>query len=278
MAAPVLLVGRLLQTPNAQTSEFLLCCNLCCGLCLWKSTPPPAPASGLSACGLSACGLSTSRFEAERFGHEKGAFTGAERRGEGLVAAAGGTQLLDELGEIPPELQVKLLRLRKRRDDIALLARAFLQSIAPTLRFDGDALQRLRKLVEGAALLCDGGLVGVRHLAAELGGREDPAGGPPPGGPLALGRRTAAPRGGGGPLPHLGCNPGRGPRNARPGRGPERAHALPQAGKNAQRGLIRSGAEDRPGVRPILHRAGAASRCGPRRSRHRGPGAPRGPR
>jgi DNA-binding NtrC family response regulator len=55
--------------------------------------------------------IPTSLFESQFFGHVKGAFTGAENEQAGFFERAdGGTLFLDEIGELPPGLQVKLLR------------------------------------------------------------------------------------------------------------------------------------------------------------------------
>ncbi len=61
--------------------------------------------------------LSENLMESEFFGHEKGAFTGAMERREGRFELAnGGTLLLDEISEISPRLQAKLLRVLQERE------------------------------------------------------------------------------------------------------------------------------------------------------------------
>ncbi len=85
-------------------------------------------------------------FESALFGHERGAFTGADRRKEGLIEVAeGGTVFLDEIGEMSAPLQAKLLRVletgRFRRLGGVRDLTADVRFIAATNR-DLDAMRR----------------------------------------------------------------------------------------------------------------------------------------
>lgn len=187
---------------------------------------------------INCAALGESLLESELFGHEKGAFTGADKRREGRFRQAdGGTLFLDEIGELPLQLQAKLLRalqqgeiqrvgsdtpvmvnvrviaatnrnlraevdagrfredlyyrlnviglevppLRERREDIPLLASAFLErySLANRKTIKGftpqamDALlkygwpgnvRELQNAVERAVILCAGDYVSEREL------------------------------------------------------------------------------------------------------------------
>jgi DNA-binding NtrC family response regulator len=99
---------------------------------------------------------------AELFGHEKGAFSGAERKREGLVAAArGGTLFLDDIDAAPPQVQALLLQLvdeqsytplgsnRKLQADLRIIAASNidLAKLAASGRFRQDLYYRLAGLL-----------------------------------------------------------------------------------------------------------------------------------
>lgn len=79
------------------------------------------PAGNAPFIAVNCAAVPADMFESELFGAERGAFTGADRRRAGLVAAAsGGTLFLDEIAEVPLALQGKLLRLLEGREYRAL--------------------------------------------------------------------------------------------------------------------------------------------------------------
>jgi transcriptional regulator with PAS, ATPase and Fis domain len=188
---------------------------------------------------LNCAALPEQLLESELFGYERGAFTGAQHCKPGLIeVAAGGMLFLDEIGEMSPSAQAKMLRvleerefqrlggtrllranvrvvaatnrdlrkavecgdfredlfyrlhvfdiriapLRERKTDIVPLVDSFLLEIGTSLgrspaaltcdaeeallRYDWPGnVRELRNTLERAAILCEGGLIGVRHLS-----------------------------------------------------------------------------------------------------------------
>jgi DNA-binding NtrC family response regulator len=93
------------------------------------------------------CGaFSETLLESELFGHEKGAFTGAVRARKGVFEQAhGGTLFLDEVGEMPPAMQVKLLRAIQHRSIVRVGGEA---PVAVDLRLILATHRDLKQMVE----------------------------------------------------------------------------------------------------------------------------------
>jgi len=108
---------------------------------------------------INCVGLSKELLESDLFGHERGAFTGAHQLKKGkLELADGGTVLLDEVGDISPEIQTKLLRFLQEREfervgglkplrvDVRIIAATNrdLEEAVKTGRFREDLYHRLQ--------------------------------------------------------------------------------------------------------------------------------------
>lgn len=121
-------------------------------------------------------------MESELFGHEKGAFTGAGAQRKGRFELAhGSTLMLDEVGDIPLELQPKLLRVLQSRENERLgghkVISVDVRLVAATNRNlqetdahhqPGETLSERDRIV-AAILACNGVMAGSRGVAAMLG-------------------------------------------------------------------------------------------------------------
>jgi sigma-54 dependent transcriptional regulator, acetoin dehydrogenase operon transcriptional activator AcoR len=110
-------------------------------------------------CAINCAAVPANLFESELFGVKKGAFTGADRDKIGLIKAAdGGTLFLDEVGDMPLEMQAKLLRVLEAREvrpvgstqpepvDVRVICATHwdLRMLVDQKRFRGDLFARLQ--------------------------------------------------------------------------------------------------------------------------------------
>ncbi|OEY66513.1 sigma-54-dependent transcriptional regulator [Marinobacter sp. X15-166B] len=117
-----------------------------------------SPRHGRPLISVNCAAIPESLIESELFGHEKGAFTGAVTARTGLIEAAdGGSLFLDEIGELPPEAQARLLRVlqegeirtvgstQSRKVDVRMIAATHrnLKAMTRTGEFREDLYYRL---------------------------------------------------------------------------------------------------------------------------------------
>ncbi|HYH17123.1 MAG TPA: sigma-54 dependent transcriptional regulator [Azospirillum sp.] len=148
-----------------------------------------SPRAGAPFVKVNCAAIPLNLVESELFGHEKGAFTGADRRWIGrFEQAQGGTLFLDEIAEIPPETQVKLLRVLQERSvqrvggretirlDVRVIAatQVDLKAAIESGRFRGDLYWRLNVFHIAVPPLRERGddvLFLARHFAREFAER-----------------------------------------------------------------------------------------------------------
>ncbi len=102
---------------------------------------------------LNCAAIPESLIENELFGHERGAFTGADRRQTGrFELARGGTLFLDEIGELPPAVQSKVLRVLEEKTFEPIGGRG---SVAADVRLVAASNRDLKRMVEEGTFRAD---------------------------------------------------------------------------------------------------------------------------
>lgn len=112
-----------------------------------------SPRASKSFVAVNCAALPNSLLESELFGHEKGAFSGAISRHQGLFERAnGGTVLLDEISEISLEMQAKLLRVLQERSMVRVGGR---EEIPLDIRIIATTNRELRECVDNNTFRLD---------------------------------------------------------------------------------------------------------------------------
>ena len=111
-------IARSIQRAAEVECTVLVCGETGTGKELWaRLLHRSGPRADKAFIPVNCAALTPALAESQLFGHEKGAFTGAQGRSLGIFRAAqGGVVFLDEIGEMPLELQAKMLRLLQQRE------------------------------------------------------------------------------------------------------------------------------------------------------------------